>query len=65
MQIWTYLYYRQFNEPFGLVVIEAMEYGIPVIATNHGGPTEIITEGKDGFLVDYHKPDQMAECILG
>lgn len=51
-------------EPFGLVVIEAMEYGIPVIATNHGGPTEIITEGKDGFLVDYHKPDQMAECIL-
>lgn len=51
-------------EPFGLVVIEAMEYGIPVIATNHGGPKEIITEGKDGFLVDYCKPDQMAECIL-
>ena len=38
-------------EPFGLVVIEAMEYGIPVIATNHGGPKEIIAEGKDGFLV--------------
>lgn len=51
-------------EPFGLVVIEAMEYGVPVIATNHGGPTEIIENNIDGFLVDYQKPDQMAECIL-
>ena len=50
-------------EPFGLVVIEAMEYCIPVIATNHGGPTEIISDGIDGYLVDYNNANEMAERI--
>ena len=51
-------------EPFGLVILEAMEYRLPVIATNHGGPAEIITDGVDGFLVDYHGPQEMAERII-
>ena len=51
-------------EPFGLVVIEAMEYGIPVVATNHGGPTEIIENNVDGYLVDYHNAKEMASRIL-
>ena len=51
-------------EPFGLVIIEAMEHKVPVIATNHGGPTEIIIDGKDGFLVDYTDCDEMASCII-
>lgn len=50
-------------EPFGLVVIEAMEYSIPVIATNHGGPTEIINDGIDGYLVDYNDASEMAGRI--
>lgn len=51
-------------EPFGLVVIEAMEFGIPVVATNHGGPTEIIRDGIDGYLVDYNRPNEMATRIM-
>lgn len=51
-------------EPFGLVVIEAMEFGLPVVATNHGGPVEIIDEGIDGYLVDYKNADQMAVRII-
>lgn len=50
-------------EPFGLVIIEAMQYEVPVIATNHGGPTEIINDGINGYLVDYNKPDEMARKI--
>lgn len=50
-------------EPFGLVVIEAMEYGLPVIATNHGGPVEIITNGVDGYLVDFNSATEMADRI--
>ncbi len=50
-------------EPFGLVVIEAMEHGLPVVATNHGGPVEIITNGVDGYLVPYTSQFQMAEKV--
>ena len=51
-------------EPFGLVVIEAMEHRLPVIATRHGGPMEIINDGEDGFLVDFNDAKEMAEKIL-
>lgn len=51
-------------ESFGLVVIEAMDCKIPVVATNHGGPTEIIEHGKDGFLVGYNSPEEMVKYIL-
>ena len=40
-----------FNEPFGLSVIESMACGTPVIAMNRGSMPEIITDGRDGFLV--------------
>ncbi len=40
------------NEAFGLVIIEAMANKTPVIATNRGGPLEIIDDGVDGLLYD-------------
>ncbi|MDZ4347773.1 MAG: glycosyltransferase family 4 protein [Candidatus Binatia bacterium] len=40
-----------FNEPFGLSVVEAMACGTPVIAMNHGSMPEIIISGQTGFLV--------------
>jgi D-inositol-3-phosphate glycosyltransferase len=39
------------EEGFGMVVVEAMACGVPVVATRCGGPEEIISEGQDGFLV--------------
>ncbi|HTI03217.1 MAG TPA: glycosyltransferase family 4 protein [Acidisoma sp.] len=39
-------------EPFGLVMIEAMACGTPVIAYNHGSVPEIIDEGITGFIVE-------------
>ena len=39
-------------EPFGIVVLEAWRAGIPVVATNHGGPPEFVRDGQDGVLVD-------------
>lgn len=40
-----------FNEPFGLSVIEAMACGTPVIANNRGSMPELIQDTKNGFLV--------------
>lgn len=41
-----------FNEPFGLSVVEAMACGTPVIAFNRGSMPEVIRNGETGFLVD-------------
>lgn len=40
------------TEPFGLTIIEAAACGLPVIATHDGGPTEILGNCKNGFLID-------------
>ena len=40
-----------FNEAFGLCVLEAMDAGLPVVATNDAAVPEIISEGKDGLLI--------------
>lgn len=46
------LHLINFDEPFGLSVIEAMASGTPVIATNRGSMPELIEHGVNGFLVD-------------
>jgi len=39
-------------EPFGMVMIEALACGTPVVATNRGAATEIVRDGCTGFVVD-------------
>jgi len=51
-------------EPFGLVVVEAMASGVPVVATKSGGPEEIISDGEDGFLVPVRSAKSIAEKII-
>jgi len=50
-------------EPFGLVLIEAMSFGKPVIGTAHGGAPEIIENGRCGYLVPPNSPEKMAEAM--
>ena len=46
------LHLINFNEPFGLSVVEALACGTPVIAMNRGSMPELIDHGATGFLVD-------------
>lgn len=51
----------QWREPFGLVMIESMACGTPVIAMALGAAPEVIATGRTGFLV--HSTDEMVERI--
>ncbi|MBI3255452.1 MAG: glycosyltransferase family 4 protein [Candidatus Andersenbacteria bacterium] len=42
----------QWEEPFGLVMVEAMACGTPVIALRRGSVSEIVIDGRTGFIVD-------------
>lgn len=55
------LHLINFDEPFGLSVIEAMACGTPVIATRRGSMPELIEDGVTGFLVD--SVEQAVEAI--
>src|SRR5204862_2640559 len=52
----------EWEEPFGLVMIEAMAVGCPVISFARGAAPEIVVHGKSGFLA--HDADEMAQLVL-
>ena len=60
-----WLIHPALNEPCGLAVIEALARGIPVLASNQGGPRELITAKATGLLFDPHSPQSLADGILG
>jgi glycosyltransferase involved in cell wall biosynthesis len=51
------------EEPFGRSVIEALAMGVPVVATNAGGPAEVIRPGKDGIVLAPDDLDDWAEAV--
>ena len=51
-------------EPFGIVVIEAMTAGRPVIGTNIGGIADIVLDGETGLLVPPRDPDALSSAML-
>ena len=51
-------------EGFGLVVTEAFECGIPVVAFHNDGPDEIITDGENGFLIERFDLEEFAEKVI-
>ena len=52
------------REAFGMVLIEAMSVGKPVIATSIPGPSDIVKDGVNGFLVPPRDSAKLAEAIV-
>ncbi|WP_232696377.1 N-acetyl-alpha-D-glucosaminyl L-malate synthase BshA [Brevibacillus daliensis] len=52
------------KESFGLVALEAMACGVPVIASNAGGLPEVVVHGKSGFLCEIGETDKMAHFAI-
>ncbi|MBA0555248.1 hypothetical protein Golob_014297 [Gossypium lobatum] len=53
-----------FIEPFGLTLIEAAAYGLPIVATKNGGPVDIHRVLDNGLLVDPHDQQSIADALL-
>ncbi len=54
----------RWEEPFGLVALEAAQMGRPVVATDVGGLGEVVAHGETGLLVPREDPAAMAEAIV-
>ena len=52
-----------FVEPFGLTLIEAAACGVPIVATKHGGPTDIIEACQNGLLIDPTNLKEMGTAL--
>jgi glycosyltransferase involved in cell wall biosynthesis len=51
-------------EPFGLVLLEAMANGLPIVATDVDGVADVVVDGKTGILVPPSNPQALAQGIL-
>jgi glycosyltransferase involved in cell wall biosynthesis len=52
------------HEPFGIVLLEAMSYGKPILASNVGGIPDIIKDGKNGLFFESTNFEDLAQKII-
>jgi glycosyltransferase involved in cell wall biosynthesis len=52
------------GEAFGLVLVEAMACGLPVIACRTHGPAEIVADGKTGWLIPPDDQDSLSDALV-
>ena len=51
-------------ESYGMVNVEAMASGKPVVSTRRGGPSETVADGETGFLVDAGDAEALARNVI-
>ena len=59
----AFLFPILWEEPFGLVMIEAMACGTPVVAFNNGAISEVVVDSKTGFVIDNNSEEKMIEAV--
>jgi glycosyltransferase involved in cell wall biosynthesis len=52
------------REGLGSTLLDAMERGLPIVASRVGGVPEIVHDGENGLLIDPERPDQLKAAIL-
>jgi glycosyltransferase involved in cell wall biosynthesis len=53
------------KEGFGIVFLEAMSHGLPVVAARVGGTLDVVEDGRSGILVPPDSPEQLASALSG
>lgn len=52
------------NECFPLVLLEAMQNGLPVVTTNEGGIPDIVEDGENGYICEKQSPEDLADRLM-
>jgi glycosyltransferase involved in cell wall biosynthesis len=52
------------KEGIGSILLDAMEQGLPIVASRVGGVPEVVHDGHNGLLIEAERPDQLASAIL-
>jgi glycosyltransferase involved in cell wall biosynthesis len=52
------------DEPFGIVLLEAMQHSLPIVSTKSQGPCEILRDKVDALLTDIGSPEGLAGCYV-
>ncbi|MGB5710944.1 MAG: glycosyltransferase family 4 protein [Waterburya sp.] len=52
------------EDTWGLVTLEAMALGKPVICSEHAGTSEMVVEGENGYIINPERPEELAETML-
>lgn len=60
----VFLFPIRWDEPFGIVMIEAMATGTPVVAFAKGSVPEVVVDGVTGFIVNYSDEDTRGDWII-
>jgi len=55
--------FPSYNDAFPLVILEAMQFSLPVISTFEGGIPDIVVDGETGFLVETHNSTLLSDKI--
>jgi len=61
---WDIFAFPSTAEPFGIAILEAMQAGVPVVASKVDGIVDIIENNKNGILVESKDPQKLADAIL-
>lgn len=51
------------HEPFGIILLEACMFRLPIVTTDSEGPSEIVTHGKDALMVQKNNPKALADAL--
>jgi len=54
---------KEWVETFGLTILEALSFGVPCIVPPVGGPVELVTDGKEGYLMDSSQVEEISARV--
>lgn len=52
------------EDVWGLVAVEAMMFGLPILCSKWGGAVELVQSGENGFIFDPHNPEDLAKLMI-